>query len=46
MERAQNKAEIIIAKQRQGATGVVELRFDAERTRFENLAKQGALGGV
>jgi replicative DNA helicase len=30
-------AELIIAKQRQGETGVARARFDAERTRFENL---------
>lgn len=31
--------EIIIAKQRNGTVGTVELKFDGERTRFENLAK-------
>ena len=34
-------AEIIIAKQRNGPTGVVNLAFIKEITRFENLAKGG-----
>jgi len=33
------KAEIIIAKQRNGPTGSVDLAFISEYTRFENLAK-------
>lgn len=35
------KAELIIAKQRNGPTGVVDLRWNAERTRFENVAEIG-----
>jgi len=35
-------AEIIIAKQRNGPTGVVNLAFIKEITRFENLAKTSA----
>jgi replicative DNA helicase len=33
-----NQAEIIIAKQRNGPTGVVKLLFKGEYTRFENLS--------
>jgi len=33
-----NKAEVIIAKQRNGPTGLIELMFDGEFTRFENLS--------
>jgi replicative DNA helicase len=32
-----NVAELIISKQRNGSTGVVKVRFDAEWTRFDNL---------
>ncbi len=34
-----NTAEVIIAKQRNGPTGVVELMFDGRYTRFENLTR-------
>ena len=33
-----NIAELIIAKQRNGPTGTVKVRFDREYTRFDNLA--------
>jgi replicative DNA helicase len=33
-----NEAEVIIAKQRNGPTGVVRLLFRGEYTRFENLS--------
>ncbi len=37
MERAHNKAEVAIAKQRHGPTGTVPLFFEAEFTRFGDL---------
>jgi replicative DNA helicase len=43
MERAHGRAEVIIGKQRHGPTGTVELAFDAEVTRFSNLARDDAL---
>ena len=36
-----SKAEIIIAKQRQGPTGTVDVRFIRKYTRFENPAPEG-----
>src|ERR1700712_5801864 len=43
-EDLKGKAEIIIAKQRNGPTGSVKLAYLADYTRFENLA-QGDPGG-
>ena len=43
MERVHGKAEVIIGKQRHGPTGTVELAFEAEMTRFGNLAREDAL---
>jgi replicative DNA helicase len=34
-------AEIIVAKQRNGPTGTVKVKFAAEFTRFDNLAEAG-----
>ncbi|TDK43003.1 replicative DNA helicase [Antarcticimicrobium luteum] len=39
MERLHGKAEVIIGKQRHGPIGTVELSFEAQFTRFGNLAK-------
>jgi len=34
-----NKASVIVAKQRHGATGIVDLRFDRQFTKFSDLAQ-------
>jgi replicative DNA helicase len=44
-EDLKGKAEIIIAKQRNGPTGNVHLAYLADYTRFENLASGGDSGG-
>jgi replicative DNA helicase len=44
-EDLKGKAEIIIAKQRNGPTGSVHLAYLADYTRFENLASGGDPGG-
>lgn len=38
MDLAHRKAEVIIAKQRHGPTGTVELQFEGQFTRFSDLA--------
>ncbi len=43
MERAHGRAEAIIGKQRHGPTGTVQLAFEAEVTRFSNLADEDKL---
>lgn len=40
MKRAAGKAEAIVAKNRQGACGIVPLQFDAPMTRFADLARE------
>lgn len=40
LKAAKGKAEVIIAKNRQGETGVVNLAFDGKLTKFSNLAKE------
>jgi replicative DNA helicase len=40
MEAVHNKAELIIAKQRHGPTGKIDLFFEAEFTRFCDLDQQ------
>ncbi|MAT34183.1 MAG: replicative DNA helicase, partial [Ponticaulis sp.] len=40
MERLRNIAEVIVAKQRHGPIGKVELHFDPNITKFSNLDKQ------
>jgi replicative DNA helicase len=44
-ERAHNQAEVIIAKQRHGPTGVVKLYFEEKLTRFGNLDQTHDVGG-
>jgi replicative DNA helicase len=43
MNRAHGVAEVIIGKQRHGPTGVVELQFEAQLTRFQNLVHSDRL---
>jgi len=44
-EDLKGKAEIIIAKQRNGPTGSCHLAYMSDYTRFENLAESGGSGG-
>ncbi len=41
LEESHNKAEVIIAKQRNGPIGIVHLQFDANFGRFRNLEAAG-----
>jgi replicative DNA helicase len=43
MTRAHGKAEVIIGKQRHGPTGTIELQFEAQLTKFQNLVKDDYL---
>jgi replicative DNA helicase len=45
-ERAKGLAEVIIAKQRHGPTGVVRLQFTGEYTRFADLERHHPLAGT
>ena len=45
MNRLHGKAEVILGKQRHGPIGTVELSFEAQFTRFGNLAKAWQSGG-
>ena len=42
-ERGKGKAELIVAKQRHGPTGTVELAFEGQFTRFSDLAEEDRL---
>jgi replicative DNA helicase len=46
MERAYGKAEVIVAKQRHGATGKIRLKFDSRITKFSDAADEGYLPEV
>lgn len=43
MNRALGVAEVIIGKQRHGPTGVVQLQFEAQLTKFQNLSREDHL---
>jgi replicative DNA helicase len=43
METVHGRAEVIIGKQRHGPTGTVQLQFEANLTRFSNLARSDYL---
>jgi replicative DNA helicase len=46
MARAYGKAEVIVAKQRHGATGKIRLKFDSRITKFSDAADEGYLPEV
>jgi replicative DNA helicase len=43
---AAGKAEVIVAKQRHGSTGIVRVRFDGRTTKFSDAADDGYLPEV
>jgi replicative DNA helicase len=44
-ESVRGQADIMLAKNRNGPTGVVHLRFTSEFTRFDNLSLRDEPGG-
>jgi replicative DNA helicase len=44
-EQMYGKAEVIVAKQRHGPTGIVRLAFEGQFTKFDNLPADGDLPG-
>lgn len=46
MEEVRGKAEVIVAKQRQGPIGTVHLHFNDDLARFENAGREGWGGPV
>ncbi|MBM3611338.1 MAG: hypothetical protein FJX18_07485, partial [Alphaproteobacteria bacterium] len=40
IEKCQNQAELIIAKQRHGPVGTVKTHFEGRFTKFSNLARE------
>ena len=40
MDRAHNRSEVVIGKQRHGPIGIVDLSFDANLTRFGDTEQQ------
>jgi replicative DNA helicase len=45
MSKVQGQAEVIIGKQRHGPIGTVRLSFNADLTKFGNLAREGRFDG-
>ena len=45
-DSAAGKAELIVAKQRHGSTGIVRVRFDGRTTKFSDAADEGFLPEV
>jgi replicative DNA helicase len=43
LQSVKGKAEIIVAKQRHGSTGIVRVRFDGRTTKFSDAADEGYL---
>ena len=41
LDRATNRAEVMIEKHRHGATRSIDLMFEGQYTRFSNLAEDG-----